>query len=340
MKQINALFFTLVILLFSCTGGKKTDTGWSDTIPVEVMVAEDGSTASERNYVGTVGSEHEATLSFSFGGTLTRVLVHNGQRVSRGQVLAEVDATTATSIHATAAATLRQAEDAYRRLEAVHREGGISEVRWMEMQTDLEKARQAETSARKQKEDCTLRAPFDGVVACADRHAGQEMRPGEVFGTVIDMGRMRVSFSVPEQEISLVKVGDRATATVQALGDRQLQLRVSDKGLMANPLGHTYNVNATIVEGDRTGLLPDMVAKVRATLDATDGMVIPSDCVHTMPGGTVVWVVKGGRAEHRNITVGGFVRDGVAVNGGLAAGDTVVVVGHQKLYTGAKVKIQ
>lgn len=298
----------------------------------------DSESSAERNYVGTIGSEREVTLSFALGGTLTKVSVHNGQRVAAGQVLAEVDATRARSMHAAALATLRQAEDAWRRLEAVHKEGGISEVRWVEMETDLEKARQTEASTRKQLEDCTIRAPFAGVVSCADRHVGQEMKPGETFCRVIDLERLRVSFSVPEQEIALIALGDEATARVSALGERELRLRVADKGMTANPMGHTYRVNATVVAGECKDLLPDMVAKVHATLGDGGGMAIPMECVQTMPEGTIVWVVKDGRAEQRRIAVGDFFSGGVYVKSGLAAGDTVVAEGRQKLYTGAKVK--
>ena len=295
---------------------------------------------TERNYVGDIGSEQEVSLSFPLGGTLTKVAVKNGDHVVNGQLLAEVDATSATSLHATALATLRQAEDAYRRLENVHREGGLSEVKWVEMETNLEKARQTEVSARKHMEDCILRAPFSGVVSCGTPLVGQEMHPGEHFGRLLDMKRLRVQFSVPEQEISLINVGDEATAEVPSMGNGQLALRISDKSLSANPLGHTYKVYASIVSGNVKNLLPDMVAKVHIELNALGGIVVPSDCVQTMPEGTVVWVVKNGKAEHRQIGVGDFVRNGVVVKDGLMAGDTVVIAGQQKLYTGAKVKMK
>ena len=329
------------VLFCSCGGKDKVPSGWSDTILVETLVIGNGNTPTERNYVGDIGSEQEVNLSFPLGGTLTKVAVKNGDYVNKGQLLAEVDATSATSLHATALATLRQAEDAYRRLEAVHREGGISDVKWVEMETDLEKARQTEVSARKHMEDCSIRTPFSGVVSCGTHQIGQEMRPGETFARVLDMKRLRVQFSVPEQEISLIRVGDEATAVVPAMDDSQLTLRISDKSLSANPLGHTYKVYASIVGRENTlPLLPDMVAKVHVKLNSMGGIVVPSDCLETMPEGTVVWVVKDGKAEHRLVAVGDFARNGVVVKEGLSAGDTVVVAGQQKLYTGAKVEIK
>lgn len=324
-------------LLVSCGWTEKSPSAWSDAIAVEVLTVGNDNAASTRNYVGDIGSEQETDLSFPMGGTLTRVAVKNGDRVVKGQLLAEVDATTATSLHASALATLRQAEDAHRRLEAVHREGGLSEVKWVEMETNLEKARQAELSARKHLEDCSIRAPFSGVVSCPDRHVGQDMKPGEVFGRLLDMSRLRVNFSVPEQEIALIHIGDSASASIPALSDLRLRLSVADKGIVANPFGHTYKVRAAIRSAYPVQLLPDMVAKVSMVLDSTAGIAIPTSCVQTMPYGTAVWVISGGKAERRAVVVGDFSHNNVFVVDGLMPGDSVVTSGSQKLYTGAKV---
>ena len=340
MKQIIISCLLASLLFCSCGNNEKGRPGWSDTIPVEVLVIDDSTTPTERNYVGDIGSEREVQLSFLLGGTLTKVAVQNGQTVSAGQLLAEVDATTANSLHATAVATLRQAEDAYRRLEAVHKEGGISDVKWIEMETNLEKARQTEVSTRKHLEDCAIKAPFSGVISCGNHHVGQELKPVEPFARLLDMNKLRVDFSVPEQEISLIHVGDAVTATVPALDDREIALRISDKSLIANPLGHTYKVHASIVSGDVKGLLPDMVAKVNVKIGAAGGIVVPTDCVQTMPEGTVVWVVVDGKAQHRKVVVGDFIKNGVVIKEGLSAGDIVVKAGQQKLYTDANVRVK
>ena len=336
MKQIFTFCICAIFLFCSC-GDNKTPSGWSNTIPVNILVVGDGITPSARNYVGDIGSEKEDALSFVLGGTLTKVMVKNGQQVTKGQLLAEVDATTARSLHATAMATLRQAEDAYRRLEAVHKEGGISDVKWVEMETNLEKARQAEVSARKHLENCSITAPFSGIVSCSDHFVGQDMRPLETFARILDMRQLRVTFSVPEQEIALLSVGDLATATIPALGDREIKLKINDKSLVANPLGHTYKVHAAIVESDTKGIMPDMVAKVNIQLPALDGIVIPTECVQTMPEGLALWVINNGVAQHAFVQVGDFVESGVLITDGLKEGDTVVVSGYQKLYSGAKV---
>lgn len=166
------------------------------------------------------------------------------------------------------------------------------------------------------------------------------MKPGEPYARIVDMTKLRVDFSVPEQEIPLIQVGDMATATVPALDDRKITLRVNDKSLIANPLGHTYKVHATIVSDNVKDILPDMVAKVNIQLNTQGGIVVPADCVQTMPEGNTVWVIENGTAQHRTIVVGDFIRNGVVVKEGLSAGDTVITAGQQKLFTGAKVKFE
>ena len=339
MKHTIPLLLCCIALLCGCNG-KQVDSRWSDTITVHGLIVSNGNNTGQRQYIGDIGSEVEVNLSFILGGTLTKVNVSNGQNVCKGQVLAECDATTASSLHNTALATLRQAEDAYNRMKNVHSEGGISDVRWIQMETDLEKARQAEVAARKRLEDCIITAPFDGVISCKNHHVGEEMKPLEVFARIIDMSRLRVGFSVPEHEIGLLPVGTTATAIIPALDDRELTLRINDKSLIANPLGHTYKVFATIVSGNTKDLLPDMVAKTNLSLNDKVGIVIPSECVNVMPEGSVVWVVTNGKAYHRAITIGDFVRNGVIVESGLNDGDTVITLGQQKLYNGAKVKFR
>lgn len=327
-------------ILAGCGGGKKNDTGWSETITVDGLVVSNGNNTGQREYIGDIGSEIEADMSFVLGGTLTKVNVTNGQHVRKGQVLAEIDATTATSLHNTSLAMLRQAEDAYNRLKNVHTEGGISDVRWIQMETDLEKARQAEVAARKRVEDCVITAPFDGIVSCKNRHVGEEMKPMEIFARIIDMRRLRVGFSVPEHEVGLLPVGSTATTIIPALDDREFTLRINDKSLIANPLGHTYKVYASIVSGDTKDLLPDMVAKIHLSLSDKVGIVIPSECVNVMPEGPVVWVAADGKAYHRAITLGEFVGNGVIVASGLNDGDSVITLGYQKLYNGAKIQFR
>lgn len=324
------------LLLIGCSKKKAQKRTFDPTLPVEISVIEQSNDNSFRNYVGSVKSEMELPLSFPLGGTLTGVYVKNGQHVKKGALIARVDETSSKSIHDAALATLNQAEDGYNRLKQVHEEGGIPDVRWVQMETDLEKARQTEITTRKHLNECTLRAPQEGIISMNEHTTGENLLPSTPFCKIIDMNKMIVEFSVPEKEIGIIQVGDQAEATFPGLDNMTKTIEVIDKSFVSNPMGHTYTIKAKLPVEDKD-ILPGMVAKIKLSLSEASGIVVPSSCVLTMPEGADVWTVKNGKAHRRNITVGGFVKNGVVVESGLQSGDTIITVGYQKLYNGAKV---
>ena len=337
MKYKTLLITALSALLLIGCGNKKAQKQTFDPIiPVEISVIEQSSDNNLRNYVGTTKSEMELPVSFPLGGKLTGIYVKNGQHVKKGTVIARVDATSAKSIHDAALATLNQAEDGYNRLKQVHDEGGIPDVRWVQMETDLEKARQTEITARKHLNECTLIAPQEGFISMDKHTTGENMLPTTPFCRIIDMNKMIVEFSVPEKEIGIIQIGDKAEASFPGLNNLSKTLEIIDKSFVSNPMGHTYTIKAK-VPVENKDILPGMVAKIKLSLSEASGIVVPSSCVLTMPEGADVWTVKNGKAYRRNIKVGGFVKNGVVVESGLESGDTIITVGYQKLYNGAKV---
>lgn len=331
------LLFPLLLLLLGCEERKEQKQNCYSVIPIEYEVVGQSSEEVYRNYVGAVSSEVEIPLVFVYGGTLVELYVHNGQAVRKGDIIAKVDDTSAKSLHETALATLRQAQDGYERLKKVYDDGGISEVRWVQMETDLEKARQSEISTRKHLEQCTLYASQDGVISMDKHLVGENVSPMRTFCRIIDLRKMNVEFSVPEREIQFVKKGDVAFADIPSLGLKNIELEVVDKSIVANSFGHTYDVKTRVVSDNAKEILPGMVAKIRMTATALSGIVIPSSCVQTVADGIAVWVVENGKAFRRNIVPSDFVKNGVIVKSGLNHGDTIVTAGYQKLYNGAKV---
>ena len=331
------LLFPLLLLLLGCEERKEQKQNCYSVIPIEYEVVGQSSEEVYRNYVGAVSSEVEIPLVFVYGGTLVELYVHNGQAVRKGDIIAKVDDTSAKSLHETALATLRQAQDGYERLKKVYDDGGISEVRWVQMETDLEKARQSEISTRKHLEQCTLYASQDGVISMDKHLVGENVSPMQTFCRIIDLRKMNVDFSVPEREIQFVKKGDVAFADIPSLGLKNIELEVVDKSIVANSFGHTYDVKTRVVSDNAKEILPGMVAKIRMTATALSGIVIPSSCVQTVADGIAVWVVENGKAFRRNIVPSDFVKNGVIVKSGLNHGDTIVTAGYQKLYNGAKV---
>ena len=336
------------LLLLSCgrKAGKPAQT--VAPIPVQVQVVGEQTSVAQHTYVGTIEEERRVPLSVETGGQVLEVACRMGERVQKGEVLLRVDSASAIDAREAARATLRQAEDAYRRVTEVHGAGGVTEQQLIEVETKLAQARSMAAMAERRVENCVLRSPSDGVVGEVHVAEGQMLSPMTPAMTLYIVDRLYVTFSVPESEVSELRVGDTGSMDVPAIDNSQpstlnaqlpasIPVRVVEKGMKANALSHAYPVRAEVLR--REGLLPGMVGKVRMTGQQSEGLLIPAACVQVTPEGKSVWVAReDSTVERRLIQIGQYVPDGVLVIGGLQTGDRVVIDGFQKLYKGAKIQ--
>ena len=341
------------LLLLSC--GRKTGKSAQTVapIPVQVQVVGEQTSVAQHTYVGTIEEERRVPLSVETGGQVLEVACRMGERVQKGEVLLRVDSASAIDAREAARATLRQAEDAYRRVTEVHGAGGVTEQQLIEVETKLAQARSMAAMADRRVENCVLRSPSDGVVGEVHVVEGQMLSPMTPAMTLYIVDRLYVTFSVSESEVAEIAVGDMGSMEVPAIEQgaklvptyRESQepstsfpVRVVEKGMKANALSHAYPVRAEVLK--KRLLLPGMVGKVRMQGQQSEGVVIPAACVQVTTEGKSVWVVQeDSTAVRRLIQIGQYVPNGVLVTDGLQTGDRVVTDGFQKLYKGAKVSL-
>ena len=135
-------------VLTSCSEQKKRTR--KAAVKVETFSVGSNASGKTKDYVGTIEEKTGATLSFELGGNITSIRVDEGDRVSKGQVLATINPTTLNETHRGALSTLKQAQDAYRRFQPLHKAGTISDIKWVEIESKLEQAKAAEAIARQQ----------------------------------------------------------------------------------------------------------------------------------------------------------------------------------------------
>ena len=331
------LLCCFVLLIAGCKKKSKYSYLTDKPLPVEIEVVGESSQMMEDTYVGEIRPRVDISLVFPLGGQLTGLYAKSGDRVKAGQLLATIDSTQAKAMLESAKAMLAQAEDGYARLKPLHEQGGISDVKWVEMLTNLEKARSMAISAGKRFEDCSLRAPQAGVVNMATIDIGQQVSPSQPIGSLMDLSGYCVEFTVPESEVGALTIGQRLTVSLPAL-DKQYEARISEKAVSATYVAHTYRVRADIVSPEAVNhLLPGMVCRAIISQREQNGYIISAGCIQTQQRGHSVWVLHNGLAERRMVTIKEFVENGVLVSEGIAYGDTVISKGYQKMYKGAKV---
>ena len=292
-------------------------------------------------YVGIVEEREATAVSFTGMGVVKRVLVSEGQAVSRGQLLAEMDDIQARNLLSGAEAQMTQANDALERYKMLHDNGSLPEVQWVEIQSKVAQAKSQLEVARKNLADCRLVAPVSGIVGHKMVGAGETALPSQAVVDILDINTVKVKVAVPETEIGGINAHTPSTIKVEAIS-RSYEGGHIEKGVTADAMTHTYDVRINVQNAERQ-LLPGMVANVQFTAvmpqHTEQAVTLPVTAVQKDADGTLfVWTVEKDSTAHRTaVTIGETMGNRIAVTGGIENGKRIVTEGYQKLSEGTKV---
>ncbi len=319
---------------------KKTSEGKAPT-RVTTQVVSPGQADNGQTYVGIVEEREATAVSFTGMGVVKRMLVSEGQAVSRGQLIAEMDDTQARNVLTGVEAQMAQANDALGRYKLLHDNGSLPEVQWVEIQSKVAQAASQLEVAKKNLADCRLTAPVSGIVGKRLVGVGETALPSQAVVSILDISSVKVKVAVPEAEISSIHASTPTSIQVEAVGGNYRGGRI-EKGVAADALTHTYDIRINVANDGRK-LLPGMVARVHfasgGSQDGSGGSMIPVTAVQKQADGSLfVWTVDQQNTAHRTtVTVGLTEGDCIRVKTGLNTGDRIVTEGYQKLSEGTKV---
>lgn len=335
---MNKLTMVCVALIaISCADRGNHKTTEKEPINVGVMTVTPMSSQYYNVYVGEINASGSAIISANHSGILESINVEQGSHVSRGEVLAEVISKNVLASYEMTHATLRQAEDGYERVKKVHESGTVADVKLVEIETQLAKARAAARSSEESLEECKLKAPFNGTVSDVLVEEGIHVNPATPVLKIVDLSTIEVAIPVPEGEIGKIKIGQKALIDVPALGITGIEAHVELKGVTAASPSHTYRCTL-VPDKKQTDLYPGMVCKVRLSEESDSLRIrIPASSIEMDSKGRFVWIVEDGGVGKSYVTVDGYQEQGVIISSGLESGDKVIVKGAAKVSTGMKV---
>lgn len=336
----QVLLLCCIACLVGC-GAKKSEKP-KELQPCKTIVAHKSNLENKWYYVGEVEAKTSTSVGFRLPGTIMTVYVNEGDPVAKGQLLAELDPQDVKSSYDIAQATLHQAEDAMRRIEMMHKEQSVPEIKYVEVQTKLEQARSMYAAAKKRLADTKLYAPVSGVIGKRNIEVGENYGMLLSAFTILDMSEVMVKVPIPEREIPKIKKGDEASICVLALGDSvHFKAHVDEISVVGDRLTHSYEVRLRV--NNRQGkLMNGMVCNVQLWPKATQGVkgfVLPVCAVKSNAANEhYVWVVKGNKTYRQTVSIGMYSKDGIIIYEGLRDGDHVVVEGQEKISDGQTVK--
>ena len=338
--KFAAILITASCMLAGCSR-PSADAKVGRPVPVEAARPQLFSTSHAMAYSGTIEAAESVPLSFATVGNVARVVVAEGEAVRKGQLLAELNAESSRNAYEMALATLKQAEDGWSRLKPMFESGSLPEIKWIEMETNLQKARSAAAISKKNLDDCRLISPVDGIVGRRAIDPGMGAVPNLASITIVKIDRVFARVAVPESEIARVARGQQARLRIGALEDAEYTGRVEEVGVVADPLAHSYAVRI-ILDNPGRRIKPGMICSVvLADSSRSRGLVLPGRAVTVDENGsTYLFVVTADSlAVRRQVTVGSLLNEGIEILGGLDLEELVVLSGQHKLAAGMPVRI-
>jgi len=340
MKRFILLSLT-VLSLVGCQQKNKVESPSDPQVVLSEVTAVSG--LNDLHYSGSIEASQSIPLSFQSAGTVLRVLVNAGDAVHKGQLLATVDRADAQSMYELSNAKYKQAKDAYKRLKEVHDNGSLSEIKWVEMESNLEQAQSAVAMAKNNLSKCALYAPDNGIIGSRNIEPGMSSLGNPISPLeLIKIESVFVKITVPENEIGKIKKGLKATFKVSALEDKVFEGIITNVGVVADRISRTYEVKV-LVKNPGLLLKPGMVCDLNLNISANKEILAVSSLAvdKDMDNNSFVYVVDTTTkiAKKRIIRTGDYQSDNIEVISGLTLGEKVVCEGKQKLSDNCKISL-
>src|SRR5947207_4225516 len=319
----------------SAAGGGPGGGGFA--MPVEVAAAIRDTVVDAIAATGQIEAIQSIELRPEVSGRITDLLVREGQEVGAGTALFKVDDAELKAQVAQAEAERQLARQALERTKQLIAQNASST-------SDLEQAEARSRGAdanydllKTRLDRTVVRAPFGGVVGRRLVSIGTYVSPQTPLITLQSVSPRYASFDVPERYADRLRRGQLVSFQVAALPGNNFSGEVVFVDPVVSLPGRTILIKARVPNSEHQ-LQAGMFIEARlATAIRPNAVVVPEDALLPMQGATFVWVVKDGKANQRQVTVGVRTTGWAEVQSGVEAGDSVVVGGGERLFPTAPV---
>jgi membrane fusion protein (multidrug efflux system) len=305
--------------------------------------------------IGSLKAPEHVTLSPKKAGIIDKILVKEGDRVKKGQVLIQLDDVDARLQVERAEARLKEVEASvetnrtmlprYQRLYEANvipqqtLDELLLKVKVDEAKSDLAKVEL--DMARQNLLDHRIASPIEGVINLKIASLGEHVNvaPKDEIMTVVQMDPLELEFYVPENWVGKVRLGSKIQFTVKAFSEEKFTATLQFISPTADPATRNVKVKA-VVPNLHYRLKPGFFAEVTVQTGINPkALAIPESALFSQGGEFFAFVVQNGVAHRKAVETGQRFQGEVEILKGIQKGDQVVTAGHEQLSEGTKVKI-
>ena len=313
-------------------------------LPIQVHVATPESYTPTVEGTGTLLPNEEVTLSAELAKKLVTVAVEDGQSVSAGQVLFELDTRDTLAAIARLRAQARYAKASYSRYSSLSETGAVSADERDTRRAGVDDVNAQLAELEVQLDKARIVAPFSGTFGLRPVSVGAWVTPGQDLGRLVDLSTMKLDFRLPERFVARVKTGQGVEVSLDALPGQRFSGRIDALDSVIDANGRSLLVRARL---DNPGgvLKSGLFARTRIVFATRDNaLVVPEEAL--VPQGSRQYLYKivdgagGTMAERLEARIGLRLPGKVEVLEGLAPGDRVVTAGQARLGRGESVPVK
>ncbi len=291
---------------------------------------------------GKVVADESVAATSRIPGALQKVYINNGDRVKKGQLLAEIDNAMLLKNRAELEGRLALAKDLYIRQKTLWDQNIGSEVQYIQAKNNMESMERAIATLEENMAMTKIYAPTSGTVDMVLLKQGQAISPGMPLCNILNLDDLKVVGSVTEAYASKVKKGDQVKVFFPDM-DKEVMTKVDYVSKQINPANRTFLIECKLSKGEYWA---NQIAVMKIVdYENKSAISIPVNLIQTDEKGNYVLVgEKSDKEGHavvakRMITQGSIYNGYVEVVSGLEAGDQIISTGFQDVNPGETVSI-
>ncbi|MCB9252881.1 MAG: efflux RND transporter periplasmic adaptor subunit [Flavobacteriales bacterium] len=291
--------------------------------------------------MGKIDADLNTNVSCEIPGKIQRIYVREGQRITVGQTLGDLDNTVSEVALNEVKTQLEFAKTVYLKQKNLWDQEIGTEIQYLTAKNNYEGLQKRLATMNQQLGMANIKSPINGVVDEVYIKTGQSVAPGVPCFRVVNTNQLKVKAQIAESFAGKIHIGDKVSLSFPDI-NKTIEGKISYASKVIDPLNRTFFVEIPIAFNE--DYKPNMLAKINI-IDYTNenAIVVPINTVRTIGNEQFVMIsTKNGNknvAKRQKVSIGKIYNGMAEVVTGLSVGDALITIGYQELEDGDELKL-
>lgn len=292
---------------------------------------------------GSAEAEEQANISPEINGQIREILVEEGDRVKKGQLLAKLNTDVNQKNMQEIETSLELAKTTYKKQKKLWEQNIGSEIEYLQAKNQKESLESRLETMKAQLNMALIRAPFSGIIDDIMKKEGDLAIPGNPMINLVNLERLKINANISEAYLSSIEEGDSVQLKFPAYPGLELIAPIFRTGNIIKPANRTFEIQLKINNIDEK-LKPNIITVLHINdYSNPKALIAPSIIIKRDMQGDFIFVAKQNSknqliAEKRYVTTGKSYQEKTEILQGLKIGERVITEGYNMVTTGSLIE--